>query len=426
VNPDYREPAHVGEARLWRRWRMAIFTSTWVAYAGLYFCRRTFYAVKKPLADELGLDANALAHLGTAYLVAYTVGQFAVAGLGQRLGSRVLLLTGGMLSIGANLVFGWTSSFSALFLFMIVNGLAQATGWSACIGTIGNWTTREERGTVMGFWSTCYQLGGILATSWAGMWLALQGWRGAFFAGSAVLFGGWMIVHLFQRNAPRDVGLPDLPEEKPRSEAGEAASASGWSRSVIITVMLVGLCYFGIKFVRYAVWSWSSYFLVESYGFDAEHAAYYSNIFDLGGFLGVITAGLLSDKVFAGRRARLSFFMLVGMAAACALLYLLGAQSFVWFMIGMLLVGFMLYGPDSLLSGAGAIDVGSPRIAIAAAGVINGMGSLGSVIQEYAVASVYAKGEVGPVLATLFGASLVAMGALAAVLWRNRRGLSDL
>jgi sugar phosphate permease len=229
-------------------------------------------------------------------------------------------------------------------------------------------------------------------------------------------------VHLFQRNTPHDVGLPDLPEE------GVAESAAGgvWTRRVITTILLVGLTYFGIKFVRYAVWSWSSYFLSASYGIDGERAAYYSNVFDLGGFLGVITAGFLSDKVFRGRRARLSFYMLIGMAAACALLYLLGAQSLVWFMIGMLLVGFMLYGPDSLLSGAGAIEIGSPRIAIAAAGVINGMGSLGSVVQEYAVARVYTGGQVAPVLGTLFAASLLALGALAVVLWRNRRGYSDL
>jgi sugar phosphate permease len=409
VNPAQAESQHAPDPRRWRLWRAAVFSSTWVAYAGYYFCRRPFYAVKKPMGDELGFDAVALAHLGAAYLIAYTLGQFVAAGVGQRTGARVMLLSGGMVSILANVAFGMGSSFWAFMGLMAVNGLAQATGWSACVATMGNWTSRDERGTVMGFWSTCYQLGGILAMGWAGMWLARSGWRGAFFAGSAVLFAGWIVVHLLQRDTPSDAGLPPLPEEKPL-RAGEPAAVEGWTRGVFTTVVLVGLCYFGIKFVRYAVWSWASYFLGDYYGVSGERASYYSSIFDVGGVLGVIIAGLVSDKLFRGRRAGVSFVFLGGMTASCALLYFLGAQSLTWFMIGLLLVGFTLYGPDSLLTGAGAIDVGSPRIAIAAAGIISGIGSIGSVLQEHVVAGVYGGGkEVTAVLGTLFGASLLAM-----------------
>jgi sugar phosphate permease len=39
-------------------------------------------------------------------------------------------------------------------------------------------------------------------------------------------------------------------------------------------------------------------------------------------------------------------------------------------------------GPDSLLSGACAMDVGSRRQAALAAGVINGFGSIGPILQE--------------------------------------------
>ncbi len=45
----------------------------------------------------------------------------------------------------------------------------------------------------------------------------------------------------------------------------------------------------------------------------------------------------------------------------------------------------MAMGPDSLLSGAGAMDVGSRRQAAVAAGVINGLGSIGPILQEPAI-----------------------------------------
>ena len=40
----------------------------------------------------------------------------------------------------------------------------------------------------------------------------------------------------------------------------------------------------------------------------------------------------------------------------------------------------MTFGPDSLISGAGAIDIGSPERAGTAVGVINGMGSCGALL----------------------------------------------
>jgi sugar phosphate permease len=45
----------------------------------------------------------------------------------------------------------------------------------------------------------------------------------------------------------------------------------------------------------------------------------------------------------------------------------------------------MAMGPDSLLSGAAAMDVGSRRQAAVAAGVINGLGSIGPILQEPAI-----------------------------------------
>ena len=39
-----------------RSWRARILVSTWLAYAGFYFCRKAFYVVKKPLGEALARD----------------------------------------------------------------------------------------------------------------------------------------------------------------------------------------------------------------------------------------------------------------------------------------------------------------------------------------------------------------------------------
>lgn len=420
-------------------WRGRILVSTWLAYAGFYFCRKAFYVVKADLESELGLDAAALGDIGFAYLVAYTLGQFVSAALGPRTGPRVLLLTGMAGSVLANVGFGFAESYGSLLGLMVLNGFAQATGWPCCIGTLAFWTRRSERGWLLGLWSTCYQIGGVLANAWAAFWLEREGFRGSFLAASVVLAVVWLVVLVFQRNRPEDVGLPAVVDDNTAevggghddtrdSVVGDAVPDDGFTRAVIVNVLLIGAFYFGVKFIRYALWSWTPYFLQKSYGLAGHEAGYLSTVFDVAGFLGVITAGVLSDKLFGSRRAKLAFLMLLGMLAGTAALFVVGSLGVVWFAACLALVGFMLYGPDALLTGAGAIDVGSRRVALTAAGIINGMGSIGSIVQETVVSRVWQQsdGDMAPIFAMLFGASLLSVCALAVVLWRNKRGRSDL
>lgn len=413
-----------------RSWRMKIFTSTWLAYFGLYFCRKAFYIVKGTMGDDLNLDASALGELGSAYLLCYSIGQFTSAGVGERVGARVLLLVGILVSIIANVAFGFANNYWTLMAFMCVNGFAQATGWPSVVGTMGSWTKRKERGVLMGVWGTCYQVGGIGAKAWAAFWMAQQGWRGSFFAASMVVILVWLAVFLWQRNKPEDVGLPPMDAEGEEGvEAVDGAEeASPWTRELVVNIGLVGCFYFGVKFVRYALWSWTPYFLEKNFGMAGDDAGYLSTIFDIAGFAGVIFAGVISDKLFNGKRTPISLIMLVGMTLACGCMYLFGSTSVGFFAVTLGMVGFMLFGPDSLLTGAGAIEIGSPRTALAAAGIINGIGSIGSVVQELLVAKVYesSNGDVAPVFALLFGASALSVLALIVVFIRNKRGYSDL
>jgi sugar phosphate permease len=94
------------------------------------------------------------------------------------------------------------------------------------------------------------------------------------------------------------------------------------------------------------------------------------------------------------------------------------------FAIALALVGFFLYGPDALMTGAGAQDIGNPRGAVLAAATINGMGSIGAVTQEFWVGGMIdsSQGAMGPVLLLLVGASVGAFVCL----WLVRLfGLSD-
>lgn len=411
----------------YRKWQYKIFSATWIAYVGYYFGRKAFFVVKSAMGETLGIDTIQLAHLGTAYLVSYMVGQYSSAYFGRKLGPKYLLILGLAITFSCNLAFGFSNSYWTILSFLIVNGLAQGTGWPGSIGSLAYWFKRKQRGSILGIWSTCYQIGSILATSYAAYMLGQYGWRWSFFGGSTVVLIIWFGVLFLHPNRPQDVGLDpivdedELEEEVDELEEGEKQGL-GWNREVVFTIVTMGLIYFGIKFLRYALWSWVPFLLNNNFGLAGDDAGYISTVFDIFGFAGVIFAGFASDKLFKGRRSFLSFIMLFFMALSFVLMYTMGSTSLMYFTISMGLAGFMLYGPDSLISGVGAIDIGSKRGAVVAAGIINGTGSIGPIFQEEIIGWMYEKYDhaITPIfLLLLFVASITAL--ITFILWFRSR-----
>lgn len=411
-------------------WRVRIFASTWLCYAGFYFCRHAFSIVKATLGEEMNLGPSDLANIWAVYLVAYAIGEFNSAALGSKTGARRLLLLGMGVSLGCNVVFGFANNVWTFTAFMFLNGLAQATGWSGNVGTMAHWFRREERGRVMGFWSTCYQIGGVLAKAFAAMMLGYAGWRWSFWGASMVLAAVWVTFYVLQRNRPEDVGLAPLEDGGAPQGSGklEEARDPGWTRELVTTIVMMGAFYFFVKYIRYALWSWAPYFLQLNFQVPKDQAGYYSTAFDACGFLGAITAGWLSDRVFNRKRALVALIMVVGLAASTGFLAVVGAQSIALFTVSLGLMGFMLFGPDSLISGAGAIDVGSRKRAIAAAGIINGMGSCGSVIQELVIGNLYQRDakDLTPIFVALMISATAATVLIAALVVRARQGKCNL
>ncbi len=411
-----------------RTWRIKVGVATWLSYVGFYFCRRPFSAAKSAIGEQHHWDAKTLGNIYAAYLIAYALGQFLASSLGPRLGPRKNLLLGMGLSVVVTLAMGIAVSPWVMAGLIAVNGIAQATGWSGNVGTMASWFHKHERGKVMGIWSTNTVIGAITAGLVMGIVLgdgatSTQPWQWCFFIGAAVLSIVWIQFYFLQRNKPEDVGLPPIDDPVTAVDEAQVPDAA-MSRDAKINLGLVAGFYFFSKLVRYTVWSWAAYFLAETYHLSGKAANTYSIAFDICGVLGVFVTGWLSDKYFKSRRAGVSLLMMLGMTGATILLVLFGGTSVTVFVVVLGLVGFFLYGPDALLSGAGAIDIGSRRQATYATAVISGFGSLGPIVQEVIVPRVYDQktSGMGPVFAILFIAAASASVFCAALVYRNRKG----
>ncbi|MGH8721297.1 MAG: MFS transporter, partial [Burkholderiales bacterium] len=257
-----------------------------------------------------------------------------------------------------------------------------------------------------------YQLGAVIGKGLAGFLLGWLGLAWSFYGSSLVLLAFTVFFVLRARERPEDVGLSLPDESEPAASVlqpgrSTACASAPLPRAFLVSVVAMGLIYFGFKFLRYALDSWSALILGEHFGLSASFAAYFSTAFDWVGFLGVLAAGYWSDRIPGARRAPVIFWMTCGCLAATTAMWMFGLTSPVLFVILLGVVGFMAMGPDSLLSGAGAMDVGSRRQAAVAAGVINGLGSIGPIVQEPVIGWLKQTQGLKPVFALLVGIILV-------------------
>jgi len=378
---------------LLRRYRAQLFTATWLSYFGFYVARKVYAVLKKPLKEQFGLDDVHVAYPWTIYLIAYMLGQFLAAWLGRRMQSRRVLLYGMVVAAACNIELGWlveshqASAYLWMCLTMGIHGFAQATGWPHNVGLFANWTRRSERGTLFSLWGTCYQFGAIAGKALAAFLLGWLGMAWSFFGSSIALLAITVLFAFLARERPESVGLSLEDEAEPDAPAASAPGMAadrpeplpaGW----IASIVAMGLIYFGLKFLRYALDSWSALMLGEQFGMSASVAGYWSTAFDWIGFLGVITGGVWSDRIAGARRTPVIFWMTFGCLGFTSLMWFVGLSSSTFFIVLLGLIGFTAMGPDSLLSGACAMDAGNRRQAALAAGIINGLGSIGPIVQE--------------------------------------------
>lgn len=382
----------------YNKMQVQIFAVTWGAYAGLYFTRVSAAVAKIGLSQDaasggLGFNNKDFAYVDFSFLIAYTLGQFFWGPMSDRYGTRKIVLIGMGLAIASAVISGISDSLAVLIGFASLQGFAQASGWGPLCKTMSAWFEMKQRGSIMGLWSTNYAVGGCAATAFAGMMASpyfFDSWRGAFFAPAAVLSIVMFLFFIFQRNSPEECGLP--PANRSISRLGDVNNNSrnepvGVISSIIQVLtnkiaMVFGLAYFCIKPTRYAILFWGPKFVYETHGTSVGESSLICSMFEFSGPIGAFLAGYLSDRMFHTRRAPICVIFLIFLSLSLFFFHPLTSLASVGHtFLYMLLfaIGIFTFGPDTLLSGAAAMDCGTQKGAGTLTGFVNGCGSISAI-----------------------------------------------
>ena len=358
-------------------------------YTSYYLCRYNFSIANPYISAQYGFNESQMGLIITANLLAYAFGQIINGLLTDRLGGRKAMMIGALGTVTMNLLFGASSFFGMLGLFVAiwgVNGYIQSFGAPGMIKINTAWFAHRERGQFAGIFGFMINLGrfgifklgtGLLAGSlcFGLVHFAPLHWRWLFWAPSIICLivavGMWLTVK-------------ETPEEAGYTTPGEAAVVPGATdvhasietvvKAILSkpTVWVVALAYACTGAVRQGIDQWFPKYMTKVYGLDIRH----SGQFDWMAFwipfvasVGSWASGYISDTMFKGRRAPVAavLYFIESVIILLAAQFHTTNATIVFFV----LISLTANSTHSILGTAAAMDIGGRKMAGFVSGVID-------------------------------------------------------
>ncbi|MCZ6682390.1 MAG: MFS transporter [Planctomycetota bacterium] len=384
-----------------------------LTYASYYLCRYNLGIIAPQFKEALGFTNQQYGNIQAARNGAYGIGQFVNGLFTDKLGGKRAMTIGAIGTVILNVLFGITAwsnigwLFATLLVIRLVDGYVQAFGAPGMVKINTAWFRREERGAFAGIFGIMInlgqmgvgKLGGLLATGFAVplMFFTLTvpklDWRYMFIVPPVIASIIVILMNLMVKNHPEEAGYRIVhDDEDPNDDPHAHIEIAEVFRKITSNpiVWIVAGAYFCTGFVRAAIYDWYAI-----YFYDVWRIGTGDTIFDLLAVWGLacmasagsLGSGIISDKLFKGRRAPVAAFLYL-VQVVFILLAVAMAEGIVHSsaMIAVALILCIHTGCNathSILGTAAAMDLGGRKMAGFSAGVIDSFQYFGAMLAGF-------------------------------------------
>lgn len=370
----------------YKRLKWSTFLAATIGYGMYYVCRLSLNVVKKPIVDEGIFSETELGIIGSVLFFTYAVGKFTNGFLADRSNINRFMSTGLLVTALVNLCLGFTNSFILFAILWGISGWFQSMGAASCVVGLSRWFSDKERGSFYGFWSASHNIGEALTFIIVASVVSILGWRYGFLGAGIIGLLGALIVGRFFYDTPQSKGLPAVNQSvgKKEMDAADIADYNKAQKQVLLmpAIWILALSSAFMYISRYAVNSWGVFYLEAQKGYSTLDASFIISINSVCGIVGTVFSGLISDKLFGGRRnVPALVFGLMNVVALC--LFLLVPGTHLWVDIAaMILFGSSIGVLLCFLGGLMAVDIAPRNASGAALGVVGIASYMGAGLQD--------------------------------------------
>lgn len=353
----------------------------WLTYGSFYFCRANLSAALPGIQTELGFTKADLGWVLASFKIAYAVGQIVNGQLAERVSARLLLAIGMFASAGLSVAFGLGAAVGFWLFVWAANGYAQALGWTPTMRVAAAWFPPHERGLTFGIVGTGYQVTAALTLVVSGYAAEHWGWRAALWLPAVffVLAAVHMLVLLREAPAATARATPTQGTTPPvKSGFGESVVATLTNGPLWLLALSLGL----LNATRYGFLDWGLSHVKEMQASGVGSAALKYAILPVGGVVGALLSGWVSDRYVRGRRAPVVIALLVTLSVLTVAYQAVVPVSSAAVVAVLFCVGVCVFGSQVMLVGTFPVDLARPGTSAASVGLVNCMGYAGAAVGD--------------------------------------------
>ena len=392
-------PNHPAE---YRRRRFLNWFPLGLTYATFYMGRYNINVASKTMMDMFHLTKAEFGTIATAGFWTYALSVAFNGPLADRIGGKKAILIGALgasllnLVIGLLFLGGWqTKIIVGMSLLYSVNQYFQSFGALSVVKVNAPWFHVKERGVFGGIFGIMISGGYFLAMTVGGWILSTLPWYMIFLIPSAAIFTMFLVDLFLVKDTPKDAGFKNFNTGDASSHETDTTPLkfSELLNRVLTNpvIIILALSEFCTGFVRQGLLLWFIPFLSEVH--KIEHGGKLFTIatagITVGGIIGGILCGYMSDKLFQSRRPPVAFIFYLLQIVSLFILGQTASPLVASFMIGVSCM--WIFGVHGMLTGTASMDFGGTRAASTVAGLLDGVQYLASGLTGFLMGSLLDK-----------------------------------
>ncbi|HEY8075384.1 MAG TPA: MFS transporter [Labilithrix sp.] len=402
-----------------------------LTYATLYMGRYNFNVSKGAIGEAYHYDKATMGWIATAGFWTYALSVLVNGPLADRFGGRraILLGTAGaaLFNVVLGLLFmhGWPVGLvGGMSVLYAINMYFQSYGALSVVKVNAAWFHVRERGVLGGVFGSMISAGYALAYGVCGWILANAPLWAVYLVPGMVILVMCGVDFFLVRNRPGDTGHEDFEtgdEKLANEKEGETPSFFTVTKHVLShpVIRRLVVAEFCTGIVRQGLLLYFPEFLKEVHGVKTGTGLFQlaSTGITVGGIVGALACGVISDRLFQSRRAPVAFIFYCGQIVSLSILGMAGSKELACFMIGFSCV--WIFGVHGMLSGTASMDFGGRKAAATATGLLDGVQYVGAGLTGFGLGHILDAWHWGVWTWSLIPFSAIG-GALMLTLWNAK------
>ncbi|KYC44666.1 MAG: regulatory protein UhpC [Candidatus Methanofastidiosum methylothiophilum] len=305
-----------------KTYRFLVFLIIGIAYLLVFFHRVAPAVVALDMMSDLKAGAVLIGFLASGYFYPYAIMQLPTGILSDSWGPRKTITLFFLIASIGSFILGLSVDISSAIFGRILVGLGASTLYVCALKILSQWYKGEEFATMTGFLIAIGGVGLLVSTIPLALLSNAVGWRIPFIITGGITLLIALLVWVFVRNSPQEIGMPAVIRNKSSEDGGMPLlgmpavvknNTSTQKKSPILrsSVKVLSLKYYWPAsiwmFCTMAIYLafgglWGGPYLVQVYSMTKVEASKVLSMIAVGMIIGSPLMGVLSDRIIKRRK----------------------------------------------------------------------------------------------------------------------------